>query len=208
VTGAPAHADEVCVLHATAPSRVAVNSGTLSIPFRLVDLSACPYTFDVTADAGGTRTQDFLHYTNSATTDSITYLTGFDHPGSYTVGIVSAASSAHDAEDVPVPIQFSADTTVVKFATQAYIASERHGSDVYINALIHQYGDFGPGVGAGRAVYLQRYLPTGWQTMLMRTANASGKIVVGFVQRAVYQYRVVAAEDSSHFGGYSASAFR
>lgn len=206
---APAGAAEVCVLHASAPPRIAVSSPMQTVTYRLVDLTGCPYTFDIAAAASGTRTSAFLHYTNSKTTDGFTYQTGFDHPGSFSVAIVPQGSSAHDSSNNPVPIQWSADTTVIKFASQAYIASERRGSAVYINALVHEYSDYQRTIpGAGRSVYLQRYLPTGWQTMLMRVSGSDGKIVVGFIQPNVYQYRVVVAEDGMHFAAYSASTFR
>ena len=207
--GGAASATPVCVLHASAPPRIAVNSPMQTVTFSLRDLSGCPYTFDITAVASGTRTSAFLHYTNSHTVDSFSYQTGFDHPGTYSVAIVAQGSSAHDSSNNPVPIQWSADTTLIKFASQAYIASERHGSAVYINALIHEYSDYQRTVdGAGRAVYLQRHLSTGWQTMLMRTAGPDGKIVVGFIQSATYEYRVVTTEDGTHFAAYSASTIR
>ena len=44
--------------------------------------------------------------------------------------------------------------------------------------------------------------------MLMRTAGPDGKIVVGFIQPASYQYRVVTTEDSTHFTAYSATTTR
>ncbi|MDP9092869.1 MAG: hypothetical protein M3N95_08005 [Actinomycetota bacterium] len=177
--------------------------------YTLNDLSGCPYIFDIAATVSGTRTSVFLHYTNGHTTDSFTYQTGFDHPGNFSVAIVVQGCSARDSSNHPVPIQWSADTTGIKFASQAYIARERHGSAVYINALVHEYSDYQHNVrGAGRAVYLQRYLPAGRQTMLMRTSGSDGKIVVGFIQPNVYQYRVVVVEDGLHFAAYSASTFR
>ena len=102
---APVGASPVCVLRASAAPRIAVNSPTQTVTYSLTDLSGCPYTFDIAAVASGTRTQAFLHYTNSHTVDSFSYQTGFDHPGSYSVAIVSQGSSAHDSGNNPVPIQ-------------------------------------------------------------------------------------------------------
>jgi uncharacterized protein YkwD len=95
-------------------------------------------------------------------------------------------------------------------ATSAYIASSRAGQAVYINGLIKLSG---PTTGlmvrpSGRAVYLQRYLNGGWQTMLLRTTDAYGRLAVGFIQTRVFQYRLVVPATTNTTPAASASTFR
>ena len=73
--------------------------------------------------------------------------------------------------------------------TAAYIASSRSGSAVYVNGLIKQLAGGTWVHSTGRAVYLQRFINGGWQTMLLRTSSSTGQLTVGFVQTHAYNYR-------------------
>lgn len=94
------------------------------------------------------------------------------------------------------------------YTTWAYVASSRSGTAVYINGLVKNDSKNGLVRGAGRSVYLQRYLNGAWQTMLARTANATGQITVGFIQPKVFQYRLIVSATSTAQSGRSGSTFR
>lgn len=95
----------------------------------------------------------------------------------------------------------------IKYGTWVYISSTRKGSAVYINALVHQWSSNDLISPSGRRVYLQRYIHGSWQSMLSRLTIA-GKFTVGFIQPTVYQYRLLATESGTAWGGTSASTFR
>ncbi|HEX4726409.1 MAG TPA: hypothetical protein VH298_01340 [Jatrophihabitans sp.] len=80
-----------------------------------------------------------------------------------------------------------------------------------MNGLIKNYaGGARPGLvrGAGRVGYLQRYLPSGWQTMLSRTAGSTGQLAVGFIASASHQYRWVVAETGTAWNATSGFSSR
>lgn len=108
-----------------------------------------------------------------------------------------------------VPIWSSVTGTVGtanNLHTYAYIASNRVNSAVYINGLIKQ-ATMAPTLvrGAGRVVYLQRYLNGAWQNMLYRTSNSTGQLAVGFIQTKAYQYRLLVLRSSTGASTTSAS---
>ena len=90
----------------------------------------------------------------------------------------------------------------------AYIASSRKASAVYINGLIKQRDAHGAIRSPGRTAYLQRQLGSGWQTMLLRQANAMGELTVGFIQTRVYRYRLVVVASPSGLPTVSAVTTR
>jgi hypothetical protein len=93
--------------------------------------------------------------------------------------------------------------------TYAYISSSRARSAVYINGLIKQ-ATMAPTLarGAGRTVYLQRYLGGTWQNVLSRTSNSTGQLSVGFIQNTVYQYRLLVSHSSTGASATSAGTIR
>ncbi len=106
-------------------------------------------------------------------------------------------------------VTWTPSNTVAKYVTIDSIASSRVRQAVYINGLLKNYSS-APGLvyPTGRLMYLQRYLKTGWQTMLSRPVDANGRWVVGFIQPAVYQYRLVAVETATSWSAGTASTFR
>lgn len=126
----------------------------------------------------------------------------WEHTGTYYV----EPSSSWDANYN----RLTQNTTayVVKYATWTYVVSSRRGRAVYINGLVHQWTPSDLGSGSGRQVYLQRYIGGKWQNIAVRTANARGQFVLGFIQTKVYQYRLVTTETSSAWSGASVSTFR
>jgi hypothetical protein len=108
---------------------------------------------------------------------------------------------------------WSKDTGQVRDAqgllSYAYLASSRYRSAVYINGLVHQKSSSGQLIGsAGRTVYLQRYLNGHWQNVLARTSNSNGQLSVGFIQSAVYQYRLLVLPTANTAGTASGSTLR
>lgn len=92
--------------------------------------------------------------------------------------------------------------------TAAYIASSRSGSAVYINGLIKQLSGGTWVRSPGRAVYLQRFISGGWQTMLERTSNSTGQLTVGFVQTHAYSYRLYVSPTAATGSATSATTVR
>lgn len=118
--------------------------------------------------------------------------------GHFTVGFVSLPDYQYRLV-VPATSTATAATSSVMAspppptaATYAYVAASRVNSAVYINALIKQAGAGGTQVAsAGRTVYLQRLLNSGWQNMLARVTNSAGRFTVGFLSLSDIEYRLV-----------------
>ena len=70
-----------------------------------------------------------------------------------------------------------------------YIASSRAGRAVYINGLVKQWGTTSVVPAPNRTIWLQRYINGGWQRMLSRVTNSSGRVTVGFVSTTARPYR-------------------
>lgn len=108
---------------------------------------------------------------------------------------------------------WSKDTGQVRNAqgliSYAYLASSRTGAAVYVNGLVHQKNNAGQLIAsADRTVYLQRYLNGHWQNVLARTTGGHGQLSVGFIQPAVYQYRLLVLPTASTSGTASGSIIR
>lgn len=89
------------------------------------------------------------------------------------------------------------------------IASSRVHSAVYINGLVQQRAPLATIVrGARRTAYLQRYLAGSWQNVLYRVTDQLGRMAVGFIQPAVFQYRWVLLATRNAKGAVSGSTFR
>jgi hypothetical protein len=96
------------------------------------------------------------------------------------------------------------------FPTYTYVASSRWRTAVYVNGLVKSYSSQPQSAlrAPGITIYLQRYLNGKWQTMLGRRSDSAGAIAVGFIQPAVYQYRLVTLATSNTLAGRSASTVR
>ena len=129
-----------------------------------------------------------------------------DRIGSYTARLDNGYAAAGTE-----PLNWIPTATTFKYASYAYLATSRSGSAVYVNGLIKNYAG-GPRSGlirgAGRVVYLQRYLPSGWQTMLSRAAASTGQMAVGFISTTKLQYRLVVSETSVAWNATSAASSR
>jgi len=96
------------------------------------------------------------------------------------------------------------------FPTYTYVASSRWRTAVFINGLVKSYSSQPQSArrAPGITIYLQRYLDGHWQTMLGRNSDLTGSMAVGFIQRGVYQYRLVTMPTATTLAGRSASTVR
>jgi hypothetical protein len=122
-------------------------------------------------------------------------------PTTITVNEINAATNA--SLDSATITSSTAPAT-----TTAYIASSRQGSAVYINALVKQQSGSTITRSAGRTVYLQRLLNGSWQNMLSRPTDSAGQFTVGFVQGAVFTYRLYVLPSGNATAAYSATTTR
>ena len=187
------------------PQRIAIASPVTSVTTRVA--TNCPDYQATVVFHSGTGIRGPVHY-GSVTGQSagFTFDARVHHVGSYTATLDNGYAAGGTAALNWIPT-----ATTVKFASYAYIATSRSGSAVYVNGLIKNYaGGARPGLvrGAGRVVYLQRYLPSGWQTMLSRTATSTGQISVGFIATTRLQYRLVVSETSAAWHAISVSSLR
>ena len=134
--------------------------------------------------------------------DSYTFYDDLDAVGTLRA-VPAGASSSTGFNDIAQ----NTATFVVKYTTLLYASSSRSGAAVYVNGLMHRWSSSGLSDPSGAVMYLQRFINGGWQNMLART-TAGGHVTVGFVQRAVYQYRWVSTETSTAWSGRSASTVR
>jgi putative pyrroloquinoline-quinone binding quinoprotein len=187
------------------PQRIAIASVTTSVTTRVA--TNCPNYQATVVFHNGAGIRGPVHYgTVAGQSAGFTFDARVHRVGSYTATLDNGYAAGGTAALNWVPT-----ATTVKFASYAYLATSRSGSAVYVNGLIKNYaGGARPGLvrGAGRVVYLQRYLPSGWQTMLSRTATSTGQISVGFIATARLQYRLVVAETGAAWNATSVASFR
>lgn len=91
-----------------------------------------------------------------------------------------------------------------RYLSYAYLAVSRSGAAVYVNGLVHQNSRAGLTRSPGRAVYLQRKLPTGWQNVLMRRTDSAGRMSVGYLSAPSFAYRLIVLPTATQWGARSA----
>ena len=202
MTAAPAVAAGSCSI--SLPAKVYIASQTTVITAHAGSDCAASHMIDASWNVEPSNLGDFFWFSAGTLSDSYIFYSSLDRVGVLRAVPISALDSAFNDLTQNTP------TYTVKYTTWAYVASSRAGSAVYINALIKNYSNSYAGLvrGAGRSVYLQRYLNGAWQTMLVRTANSTGQFTVGFIQPKVFQYRLIVTETSTAWSGRSGSTFR
>ena len=182
------------------PSTVAIASHTTVITaYPGSDCAASGMSFatwDVSPSAFG---DSFLFETGSLNS-TYTFYSSLDNVG-LMHAVPTGASSTYGYNDLAQ----NSPAFVIKYATWAYSAHTRKGVAVYIHGLAEQWSSNDLAAGAGRTIYLQRYLRGAWQTILARTTTSTGQLTVGFIQTNVFQYRWVVPATGSAWGAYSAS---
>jgi hypothetical protein len=89
------------------------------------------------------------------------------------------------------------------------VASSRTRSAVYINGLVQQRAPTAQLIrGAGRTVYLQRYLDGHWQNVLSRITDNNGQLAVGFIQSTALPYRLLLLPTATAAGATSSTSVR
>lgn len=133
-----------------------------------------------------------------------TYIAPMTRYGQQELSVVAAITKT--SYSVPT----STVPSATAFPTYTYVASSRWRTAVYINGLVKSFSSQPASArrAPGIAIYLQRYLNGHWHTMLGRTSDSTGTMAVGFIQPAVYQYRLVTLATLSSAAGRSASTVR
>jgi hypothetical protein len=145
---------------------------------------------------------DQFLFTSGSTSSSYSFVSAAESVG-VLLAVPTGASSSGQTND----LSQNRPSYVVKYATWAFVTSSRTGTVVHVNGLIHQWSSHDLSAPSGRKVWLQRY-HGGWQNMTSRVTNSLGRVSVGFVQRAIVQYRLVLAETATAWGAASGSTFR
>jgi hypothetical protein len=194
-------ATPTCPARTTVPARITIDRP--DVTFTAPITTTCTKYHVVSALQGAGGVFDTLYWTAASTSDVGHFNPRVSPPGTYSTKLVNGVSGVGG-------VAWTSATTTLKYSTQDYIASSRKGAAVYINGLFKNYSNSAAGLarGAGRTVYLQRYLNGAWQTMLSRTTLADGTMAVGFIQNTVYQYRLVTLESATIWSGNSTSTFR